>query len=54
MGIRVGDIIKGINQQDTATVRAFNSVTRKIDPSNGIVFDVVRRGMPLYISYKGK
>ncbi|MFH1283060.1 MAG: Do family serine endopeptidase [bacterium] len=50
-GIREGDLIKSINQNKTMNIEMFNDVVSKIKKSGGIVFDVVREGKPLYISF---
>jgi len=53
MGLSEGDLIKAINQQATDSVDAFNKVTGKIKVSSGVMFDIIRRGHPVYITYSG-
>jgi len=50
-GIREGDLIKSINQSETPDIKAFNKITKSMDISGGIVFDILREGKPLYISF---
>lgn len=51
-GLQTGDLIKSINRYPTPTVSEFSKVTKKLKLSDGVVFDVNRRGRPLYISYQ--
>ncbi len=51
MGIDAGDLIKAINRQKTANLSEFKKVTGKIKLSDGVLFDIIRRGKPLYITY---
>lgn len=50
-GIREGDLIKSINQNATPNIKVFNKVTKLLDTTDGIVFDILREGRPLYISF---
>ncbi|MGM0441210.1 MAG: Do family serine endopeptidase [Elusimicrobiota bacterium] len=52
IGLRVGDVIRGINKESIETVEDFEKATDKVDLSEGIVLDIIRRGQPLYITYK--
>jgi len=50
--LQQGDIIKGVNQQDCADVAAFNSIVKGIKIEDGVVFDILRQGVAMYISVK--
>ncbi|OGS22777.1 MAG: hypothetical protein A2252_10655 [Elusimicrobia bacterium RIFOXYA2_FULL_39_19] len=54
IGINEGDLIKSINNIETKTIETFNKATKKVNLSDGIVFDIVRNGKPVYLSYSGK
>ncbi len=51
MGIVAGDLIKAINRRETASPSEFEKTTGKLDLSEGVMFDIIRRGKPLYITY---
>lgn len=51
-GLREGDLITGINRALTPTLDAFKAAARKASPADGIVFDILRRGVPVYITYQ--
>jgi serine protease Do len=53
IGLMVGDLIKSVNRQPTPTVEEFEKVIKKVKLSEGVVFDIIREGRPLYISYWG-
>ena len=50
-GLIVGDVICAINRMDTPSVAAFIKATKKIKMKDGIVFDCVRSGVPIYITF---
>jgi len=50
-GLRVGDVIQEINSIEVRNVDDFNKAVKKINLKEGVVFDVIRNGRPLYISY---
>lgn len=51
MGLLPNDLIQGINQTPTLTVSQFERVISRVKLSEGVVFDVVRQGRSLYLSY---
>lgn len=51
IGLMVGDIILGINQEATPDVETFARVSSRAKLSEGVVLDILRQGRPLYISY---
>jgi len=51
MGFSEGDLIKSINREDVINVDAFEKVTKKVKLSEGVVFDIIRAGRPVYLSY---
>lgn len=51
MGLMVGDVILGINQEATADLESFNRVSGRAKLSEGVVLDILRQGRPLYLSY---
>jgi Do/DeqQ family serine protease len=50
-GLRRGDVILSVNRSPVASVRALEDL-EKIDLKKGVVFDLVRKGKPLYLSYR--
>ncbi|MBI3291656.1 MAG: Do family serine endopeptidase [Elusimicrobia bacterium] len=53
-GLTVGDLIRAVNQRPTTDLEAFRSVTKQVKPAEGIVFDLNRRGRPLYLSFMAR
>jgi len=51
IGLVEGDLIKNVNRQATPNLTEFKKVIRGVDLSRGVIFDIVRRGRPLYITY---
>jgi len=51
IGLLEGDLIKSINRDKTPNISAFKSVTKKVKLADGVVFDIIRQGNPIYISY---
>jgi Do/DeqQ family serine protease len=51
IGLAEGDLIKSINRQATPNTGEFKKVIKGINLSRGVIFDIVRRGRPLYITY---
>jgi len=51
IGIIPGDLIKSINRVDTPDLESFKKITKKVKLSEGVVFDIIRQGRPVYISY---
>jgi membrane-associated protease RseP (regulator of RpoE activity) len=52
-GILPGDVIVAVNQQPVPDLKAFKEVVKKVKLSGGVVFDLLRRGEALYLSYLG-
>lgn len=48
--LQQGDIVQGINRKKINTLNDFKSATGNADISKGIVFDIIRNGIPVYIS----
>ncbi|RLD16624.1 MAG: hypothetical protein DRI36_05415 [Caldiserica bacterium] len=53
-GLLKGDLIRGINQREISDIEDFKEVTKRIDTKEGVVFDIIRRGEPLYLSVIGE
>jgi serine protease Do len=51
MGLVEGDLISSINRQSTGDCKEFKKMVKQVDLSQGVVFDIVRRGRPIYITY---
>jgi serine protease Do len=51
IGLAEGDLIKGVNQQAITTIIEFKNATDRVKLSSGVMFDIVRQGKPLYITY---
>jgi len=51
IGLAEGDLIKNVNRQATRNLTEFKKVIKGVDLSRGVIFDIVRRGRPLYITY---
>jgi serine protease Do len=54
MGLYVGDVIRAINRQKTTTIAEFESVTKKVSLSEGVLFDINRGGNLIYKTYINK
>jgi len=53
-GLMRGDLIRGINQEKVLSIEDFKRITKGIDVKEGVVFDIIRRGEPLYLSVIGE
>jgi len=53
-GLMKGDLIRSINQKEIKDIYSFERITKKIDVRDGVVFDILRRGEPLYVSVIGE
>jgi serine protease Do len=51
MGLAPGDVIRAVNQEATPDIDAFSKAVGKVDLGEGVVFDILRQGRPLYLSY---
>jgi len=52
-GVKVGDIIKGINGTPVLDIDEFVKLAKKADVKRGFLLDIIRSGKPMYISVKG-
>ncbi|MEW6042466.1 MAG: PDZ domain-containing protein, partial [Elusimicrobiota bacterium] len=50
-GLVLGDLIKEINGGKIRNVDDFKKAIKKVSLKDGVVFDILRAGQPLYISY---
>ncbi len=53
IGLEEGDVIRTINQEPISNLKDFQEVFKKVKLSSGVVFDLLRRGESLYLSYMG-
>jgi len=51
MGVLQGDVIRSVNRQSTANVGEFRKVIKKVNLSEGVIFDIVRGGRPIYVTF---
>jgi len=51
-GLQPGDVIKKVNNQAVRDIDAFKDVIVRVDPSEGVLLDVVRQDRPFYITIK--
>jgi Do/DeqQ family serine protease len=51
IGLVEGDLIRNLNRQPTRNLSEFKNVVKKVDLSEGVIFDIVRRGHPIYVTY---
>lgn len=51
LGLREGDLVKGINRDEVTGADTFVRAAKKIDLDDGVVLDIVREGNPIYITY---
>ncbi|MDI6641101.1 MAG: Do family serine endopeptidase [Elusimicrobiota bacterium] len=51
MDLQEGDLIKSINRIETKNILEFKTATKKVDLKEGVVFDIIRRGRAIYLSY---
>ncbi|MGM0568568.1 MAG: Do family serine endopeptidase [Elusimicrobiota bacterium] len=52
IGLNRGDIIRQINRKEIKNLEDFKKVSEEISLSEGVVFDVLRNGRPVYLSYR--
>lgn len=50
-GLMVGDLISFVNLNKVGNIKDFEKVVKNIDTSEGVVFDIIRRGRRFYISF---
>ena len=53
IGLMPGDLIRAVNQESTPDIKTFKEISKKVKLSSGVVFDLLRRGEPIYLSYMG-
>lgn len=53
IGLMTGDVVRQINQEEVSNLKTFNEIIKKVKLSQGVVFDILRRGESLYLSYMG-
>jgi serine protease Do len=51
IGLRKYDVILSINQQKVPDVSTLKQVLKKVNLKEGVVFDIIRDGRPMYISF---
>jgi serine protease Do len=51
-GLAPGDVIREINRKGTPDIAEFNKVVKKVNLKEGVMFDVLRDGSSLYITYQ--
>ena len=51
--LAAGDLIRAVNQESVPDLKGFREAAKKVVTKSGVVFDLLRRGEPLYISYMG-
>ncbi len=54
VGLRVGDVINEINNRKVETADDFAEIMEDVSLEEGVVFDVLRDGSPVYISYTSR
>ncbi|MFA5160803.1 MAG: trypsin-like peptidase domain-containing protein [Elusimicrobiales bacterium] len=52
--LQPGDVVKAVNNTPCADAASFAEAAKTADMGEGVVFDIVRRGMPMYISVKAR
>ncbi len=52
IGLRSSDVIRQINRRKINNVEDFKKATGEISLSDGVVFDILRNGQPVYLSYR--
>ena len=51
-GLLAGDLIKKVNNKEIKDIEQFKEIARRIDPSKGVVLDIVRQRRPFYITIR--
>jgi len=51
-GLRPGDVIKRVNNRRIKDIKEFKDLIKNIDPSAGVVLDIVRQERPFYITIR--
>ncbi len=50
-GLAEGDLIRSINRKDIKSMNDFKEITKDVKLSKGVMFDILRSGRPLYITF---
>jgi serine protease Do len=50
--LRAGDIVRGVDNREVRTLEDLKAAAATADLRRGVVFDVLRRGRPMYLSVK--
>jgi S1-C subfamily serine protease len=50
-GLAEGDLIMAINRKDIKDMADFKEATKDMNLSKGVMFDILRDGKPLYITF---
>ncbi|MBI2916337.1 MAG: Do family serine endopeptidase [Elusimicrobia bacterium] len=53
IGLAAGDLVRAVNQEPVSNIKAWKEAIQKVSTTKGIVFDILRRGESLYLSYMG-
>jgi len=51
IGVVPGDVIKMINNKPVSDISDFKKIVSSVDFSKGVVFDIIRDGRPVYLTY---
>ncbi|MFA5857568.1 MAG: Do family serine endopeptidase [Elusimicrobiota bacterium] len=54
VGLDEGDLILSVNRMKARNINEFESAVKKVNLTDGVVFDINRQGQLLYISYSGE
>lgn len=49
-GLQPGDVITSVNNMQVKDIEAFKEIIIKVDPSKGVVLDIIRQNRPFYIT----
>ncbi|MFW6134318.1 MAG: Do family serine endopeptidase [Elusimicrobiota bacterium] len=52
IGLQVGDVIKELNKKEINNVEDFKKAVKDASLKDGVVFDIIRNGRPIYISFQ--
>jgi serine protease Do len=49
-GLQPGDVIRRINGSEVENIQSFKNIIKRVDPSKGVVLDIMRQKRPYYIT----
>ncbi|MFC1675469.1 trypsin-like peptidase domain-containing protein [Planctomycetota bacterium] len=49
-GLQTGDVITRVNGMQIKDIEAFKDIIKTVDPSNGVVLDIMRQNRPFYVT----